>query len=213
MGFQVPVEELEKGEIVGEKWLAGGARPGFLGAKVFFIASAPPEKVAPLILDLDPTGGKELSWEEGGTVKVYQKFTRPLASGAWDRFRSSLQKLPFDALLGVEGKKEGRYHLTPEEISKITLGKADGWISVLDNKIQTYFRGGWREIPGVPSGPGTMVDFDSELRDVLKENGPVRDEFRRVLTALAYGGTDRGRLSSCWNSWFLVHRRHLGTIS
>src|SRR5450830_1416568 len=23
-------------------------------------------------------------------------------------------------------------------------------------------------------------------------------------------GTDRGRLSNCWNSWFLTHRRHLG---
>ena len=67
MGFEVPVEELEKGEIVGEKWLAGGARPGFLGAKVFFIASAPPEKVAPLILDLDPTGG---GWYCQGVSKI-----------------------------------------------------------------------------------------------------------------------------------------------
>jgi len=204
MGFEVPVEELEKGDMVGEKWLAGGARPGFLGAKVFFIASAPPEKVAPLILDLDPTGGKELSWEEGGTVKVYQKFTRPPVSATWDRFRTSLQKLPFDTLLGVEGKKEGRYHLTPEEISQITVKKADGWISVLDNKIQTYLRGGWKENPGVPSGPGTTVDFDYELRDVLKENGPVRDEFRRVLTALAYGGRDEKEKIEINDYWMLM---------
>lgn len=204
MGFEAPVEELEKGEIVGEKWLAGGARPGFLGAKVFFITSGSPEKVAPLILDLDPTGGKELSWQEVGTVKVYQKFARPPASGTWDRFRSSLQKLPFDTLLGVEGKKEGRYHLTREEIQKITGEKTDGWISVLDNKVQTYFRGGWKEIPGVPSGPGMLVDFDLELRDVLKENGPVRDEFRRVLTALAYGGRDEKDKITVNDYWMLM---------
>jgi len=204
MGFEVPVEELEKGEIGGEKRLAGGARPGFLGATVFFIASAPPEKVAPMILDLDPTGGKDLGWEEGGTVKVYQKFTRPLSAGTWNRFRSSLQKMPFDTLLGVEGKKEGRYHLTPEEIQIITRDKTDGWISVLDNKIQTYFRGGWKDILGVPSGPGTLVDFDAELRDVLKENGPVRDEFRRALTGLAYGGRDEKEKIVVNDYWMLM---------
>ena len=204
MGFEVPLEELEKGEIVGEKWLAGGARPGFLGAKVFFIASAPPEKVAPMILDLDPTGGKDLAWEEGGTVKVYQKFGRPPATAAWERFRSSLGKLPFDTLLGVEGKKERRSNLSPEEIQKITNDKVDGWISVLDNKIQIYSRGGWKEIPGVPSGPGTLVDFDAELRDVLKENGPVRDEFRRVLTALAYGGRDEKEKIVVNDYWMLM---------
>ena len=204
MGFQVPIEELEKGEIVGEKWLAGGARPGFLGAKVFFIASAPPEKVAQLILDLDSTGGKEIAWNENGTVKVYQTFKRPTTAGIWDRFRSCMQRLPFETLLGVEGKKEGRYHLTPEEIKKITESKVDGWISVLESKIQTYFRGGWKEIPGVPSGPGTLVDFDAELRDVLKENGPVRDEFRRVLTALAYGGRDEKEKITVNDYWMLM---------
>jgi hypothetical protein len=204
MGFDVPVEELEKGEIVGQKWLAGGARPGFLGAKVFFIVSANPEKVAPLILNLDPTGGKELAWEEGGTVKMYQKFTRPPTSQTWDRFRSALKKLPFDTLLGVEGKKEGRYHLTPEEIQKITADKVDGWVSVLDNKMQTFARGGWKENPGVPSGPGMMVDFDSELRDVLKENGPVRDELRRVLTELAYGGRDEKEKIVVNDYWMLM---------
>lgn len=190
MGFEAPVEELEKGEIVGEKWLAGGARPGFLGAKVFFITSGSPEKVASSILRLDPTGGRELAWGEEGTVKVYQKFSRPLTEQAWDRFRSSLEKLPFDSLLVVEGKKEGRYHLTTEEIGKITTQKIGGWVSVLGNRVETYIRGGWKETPGVPSGPGATVDFDAELREVLKENGPVRDEFRRVLTALAYGGKD-----------------------
>lgn len=204
MGFEVPLEQLEKGEIVGAKWLAGGARPGFLGAKVFFIASAPPEKVASLILDLDPTGGKVLPWEEKATVKVYQKFPRPPSVSSWERFRSCLQKLPFDTLLGVEGKKEGRYHLTPEEIQKISGDKVDGWISVLDNKIQTFCRGGWKEVPGVPSGPGTLVDFDAELRDVLKENGPVRDEFRRVLTALAYGGRDEKEKILVNDYWMLM---------
>ena len=213
MGFEIPVEELEKGEIVGEKWLAGGARPGFLGAKVFFIASAPPEKVASLILDLDPTGGKDLSWEEESTVKVYQKFSRPPSSGAWDRLRSSFQKMPFDTLLGVEGKKEGRYHLTPEEINKITAEKVDGWISVLDNKIQIYFRGGWQEIPGVPSGPGKLVDFDNELQYVLRENGPVRDEFRRVLTGLAYGGRDEKEKIVVNDYWMLMEVDHSPAVA
>ncbi len=32
MGFTVPIEELYQGEVVGQKWLMGGGRPGFLGA-------------------------------------------------------------------------------------------------------------------------------------------------------------------------------------
>jgi len=204
MGFEVPVEEIEKGEIVGQKWIVGGARPGFLGAKAFFVVSAPPEKVAPFILNLDPTEGKELAWEEGGTVKVLQKFARPPGPETWGRFRDRLGKMPFEALLLVEGQKEGRYHLTPEEIQKIAKDKIAGWISVLEGKFQTYSRGGWKELPGVPSGPGATVDFDASLREVLKENGPVRDEFRRVLTALAYGGRDEKEKIETNDYWQLM---------
>ena len=204
MGFEVPLAELEKGEIVGERWLAGGARPGFLGAKVFFIVGAPPQEVAPKILQLDPTKGKEIGWEENATVKIFQKFDRPTKTENWDRFRTALGKMPFETLLAVEGQKEGRYHLSAEEIQKITSEKIPGWVAVLENKILTYFRGGWRELPGVPSGPGETVDFDAELRDVLKENGPVRDEFRRVLTALAYGGRDEKERVTVNDYWMLM---------
>ena len=204
MGFEVPVEQLEKGEIVGEKWLAGGARPGFLGARVFFVVAAPPSEVAPKLLELDPTGGKEVGWEESATVKIFQKLDRPLKTENWDRFRSALGKMPFETLLAVEGQKEGRYHLSSEEIRKITLDKIPGWLSVLENKFLTYIRGGWKELPGVPSAPGEMVDFDAELRDVLKENGPVRDEFRRVLTALAYGGRDEKEKITVNDYWMLM---------
>lgn len=204
MGFEVPVGELEKGEIVGEKWLAGGARPGFLGAKVFFIVSAPPGEVAPQLLELDPTEGKEIGWQESATVKIFQKFDRPPKTESWERLRVALGKMPFETLLAVEGQKEGRYHLSPEEIRKITAEKIPGWVSVLEGKFLTYSRGGWRELPGVPSGPGEVVDFDAELRDVLKENGPVRDEFRRVLTALAYGGRDEKEKISLNDYWMLM---------
>ncbi|MCX6935868.1 MAG: hypothetical protein NTZ01_06740, partial [Verrucomicrobia bacterium] len=64
MGFEVPIEELNQGEIVGQKWLAGGECPGFLGAKVYFLAPVPPEKVARAILFFDPTQGKNLLWED-----------------------------------------------------------------------------------------------------------------------------------------------------
>ena len=191
MGFEVPIEELEKGEIVGQKWLVGGARPGFLGAKAFFIAPAKPEKIARAILEFDPTQGRDLAWTDEGSVKMYQSFSRPPAPEAWARFRSALGKPPFDLLLQVEGKKEGRIHLHPDEIQKVTSGKIDGWIEVLQAKIQTYHRGGWKENAGVPAGPDALIDFDENLREVMKENGPVRDEFRRVLTALAYGGEDK----------------------
>ena len=191
MGFEVPIEELEKGEIVGQKWLVGGARPGFLGAKAFFIAPAEPEKVARAILEFDPTQGRDLAWTDEGSVKMYQSFSRPPAPEAWARFRSALGKPPFDLLLQVEGKKEGRIHLHPDEIQKVTSGKIDGWIEVLQAKIQAYHRGGWKENAGVPAGPDALIDFDENLREVMKENGPVRDEFRRVLTALAYGGEDK----------------------
>ena len=190
MGFEVPVEELEKGEIVGQKWIVGGARPGFLGAKAFFIAPAEPKVVAQAVLEFDPTQGQELAWSAEGSVKLYQHFNRPPDAGTWSRLQTSLGKPPFDILLQVEGKKEGRVHLHPEQIQKVSSAKIDGWISVLESKIQTFHRGGWKENTGVPSGPDSLIDFDNELREVLKENGPVRDEFRRVLTALAYGGRD-----------------------
>ena len=34
--------------------------------------------------------------------------------------------------------------------------------------------GGWKENADVPSGPDSLIDFDQNLREVLKENGPVR---------------------------------------
>ena len=204
MGFEVPVEELEKGEIVGEKWLAGGARPGFLGAKVFFVVAASPESVARKLLNLDPTQGKDLGWEENGVIKSFQKISRPPTSEDWARLRTALGKMPFETLLTVEGQKEGKYHLNAEEVKKISVEKIPGWVSVLENKFQTFSRGGWKELPGVPSAPGETVDFDAELRDVLKENGPVRDEFRRVLTALAYGGRDEKEKITINDYWQLM---------
>jgi len=191
LGFEVPIEDLEKGEIVGQKWMVQGAGPGFLGARAFFLATGEPEKVARAVLEFDPTKGSTLAWTEEGSVKIYEAFPRPPAPEAWNRFREALGKTPFDLLLQVEGRKEGRVHLHPAEIQKVSSAKINGWIEVLTERIQTYHRGGWKENAGVPSGPDSLVDFDESLRDVLKENGPVRDEFRRVLTALAYGGQDK----------------------
>jgi hypothetical protein len=37
MGFEVPIEELEKGEIVGQKWLVGGRGPGFWARRPFLL--------------------------------------------------------------------------------------------------------------------------------------------------------------------------------
>ena len=141
-------------------------------------------------MEFDPTKGEELAWSAEVSVKVYQHFSRPPDAGAWGRFRAALGKPPFDILLQVEGRKEGKVHLHPEEIQKVASGKIDGWVAVLESRIQTYHRGGWKENAGVPAGPDSLIDFDQNLREVLKENGPVRDEFRRVLTALAYGGRD-----------------------
>gem|GEM_PF-854332 len=191
LGFEVPMEALEKGEIVGQKWMVQGAGPGFLGARAFFLATGEPEKVAREVLEFDPTKGRTLAWSEEGSVKIYEAFPRPPAPEAWNRFREALGQPPFDLLLQVEGRKEGRVHLHPAEIQKVSSGKINGWIEVLTERIQTYHRGGWKENAGVPSGPDSLVDFDESLRDVLKENGPVRDEYRRVLTALAYGGQDK----------------------
>ena len=73
MGFEVPIEEIDKGQIVGQKWLIAGGRPGFLGAKVFFLAPGEPEKVAKSIFLFDPTGGKTLPWKGSGAVKMFQK--------------------------------------------------------------------------------------------------------------------------------------------
>jgi hypothetical protein len=204
MGFEVPIEELERGEIVGQKWIVGGARPGFLGAKAFFIAPAEPKEVAQAVLEFDPTRGKELAWSAEGAVKLYEPFSRPPAPEDWSRFRSALGKPPFDILLQVEGRKEGKVHLHPEEIQKVSSGKIDGWVAVLESRIQTYHRGGWKENSGVPSGPGSLIDFDQNLREVLKENGPVRDEFRRVLTALAYGGRDEKEPVEVRDYWQLM---------
>ena len=198
------VEELEKGEIVGQKWIVGGARPGFLGAKAFFLAPAEPEKVARAVLEFDPTQGKDLNWADEGSVKIYQSFARPPGLEIWNRFRTALDKTPFDLLLQVEGRKEGKVHLHPDEIQKVVAGKIEGWVEVLRKKIQTYHQGGWKENAGVPAGSETLLDFDEELRDVLKENGPVRDEFRRVLTALAYGGQDNKEPLQVQDYWQLM---------
>ena len=105
MGSEVPIAELERGEIVGQKWIVGGSRPGFLGAKAFFIAPAKPKEVAQAVLEFDPTRGKELAWSAEGSVKLYEPFSRPPAPEDWSRFRSALGKPPFDILLQVEGRK------------------------------------------------------------------------------------------------------------
>ena len=145
-----------------------------------------------------------MAWTDEGSVKIYQAFQRPPTTEAWGRFRTALAKPPFDLLLQVEGKKEGKIHLTKEEIAKVDDGKIEGWIGVLQEKMQTYHRGGWKENAGVPAGPEVMIDFDNELREVLKENGPVRDEFRRVLTALAYGGQDKKEPVEVRDYWQLM---------
>ena len=190
MGFEVPVEELEGGEVVGQKWMISGGRPGFLGAKVFFLANGEPEKVARSILLFDPTEGKVLDWKSGGAVKIFQKVARPAVEVDWSRFREALAGMPYEMMLRVEDQREGKLHFHPEEIQEISKGGVSGYISVLKKLMQTFHRGGWKELIAVPSGRDAEVDFDAELRDVLKENGPVRDEFRRLLTALAYGGQD-----------------------
>ncbi|NBR63323.1 MAG: hypothetical protein EBS49_04635 [Verrucomicrobia bacterium] len=205
MGFdEVPIGEMEKGEIVGQKWIVGGARPGFLGAKAFFLSPASPEKTARVVLEFDPTRGKDLAWTDEGSVKLYHAFQRPGDAGTWSRFRAALGRPPFDLLLQVEGRKEGKIHLHAEELAKVSSGKIDGWVRILEEKMQTYHRGGWKENAGVPSGPDMRLDFDEELRDVLKENGPVRDEFRRVLTALAYGGQDKKEPVEVRDYWQLM---------
>jgi hypothetical protein len=204
MGFEVPIEELEKGEIVGQKWMVQGAGPGFLGARAFFIAPAEPKEVAKKVLEFDPTRGKTLEWSAEGSVKSYEPFSRPPTAEDWTRFREALGKPPFDILLQVEGRKEGRIHLHPEEIKKVVDGKVDGWVQVLEERIQTYHRGGWKENAGVPAGPDSLIDFDENLREVMKANGPVRDEFRRVLTALAYGGQDKKEPVEVRDYWQLM---------
>ncbi|NBR71464.1 MAG: hypothetical protein EBQ51_01375 [Verrucomicrobia bacterium] len=213
MGFEVPIEDIEKGQIVGQKWLISGGRPGFLGAKVFFLASGEPQKVARSILLYDPTGGKTLPWEGSGAVKIFQKISRPPAEGDWTRFREALGGLPFDTMLQVQDQREGKLHLHPEEVGQITQDKVSGWVSVLMKLVQTYHRGGWKETIGVPSGPGAEVDFDAELREVLKENGPVRDEFRRLLTALAYGGRDEKEKIEVNDYWQLMEVDKTPTVA
>jgi len=188
MGFTVPIEELYQGEVVGQKWLVGGGRPGFLGAKVFFLAEGSPEKVAEIILGFDPTNGKDFAWTEGGAVKIFQSFRRPPGEAVWSRLREALGKGPFDILLSAADQKVGKYHLQPEQMGMIRADKVDGWVRILQDIVQAYHRGGWKENGKVPSGPESAVDFDEELREVLAENGPVRDEFRKVLTAVAMGG-------------------------
>ena len=204
MGFEAPVEELEKGEVVGQKWMISGGRPGFLGAKVFFLANGEPEKVARSILLFDPTEGKVLEWKSGGAVKIFQKVARPAAAGDWSRFREALAGMPYEMMLRVEDQNEGKVHFHSDEIQEISKSGVAGYISVLTKLMQTFHRGGWKELIAVPSGRDAEVDFDAELRDVLKENGPVRDEFRRLLTALAYGGRDEKEKIEVNDYWQLM---------
>ena len=204
MGFEVPVEELEKGEVVGQKWMISGGRPGFLGAKVFFLANGEPEKVARSILLFDPTEGKVLEWKSGGAVKIFQKVARPAAAGDWSRFREALAGMPYEMMLRVEDQNEGKVHFHSDEIQEISKSGVAGYISVLTKLMQTFHRGGWKELIAVPSGRDAEVDFDAELRDVLKENGPIRDEFRRLLTALAYGGRDEKEKIEVNDYWQLM---------
>jgi len=204
MGFEAPVEELEKGEVVGQKWMISGGRPGFLGAKVFFLANGEPEKVARSILLFDPTEGKVLEWKSGGAVKLFQKVARPAAAGDWSRFREALAGMPYEMMLRVEDQNEGKVHFHSDEIQEISKSGVAGYISVLTKLMQTFHRGGWKELIAVPSGRDAEVDFDAELRDVLKENGPVRDEFRRLLTALAYGGRDEKEKIEVNDYWQLM---------
>ena len=204
MGFEVPVEELEKGEVVGQKWMISGGRPGFLGAKVFFLANGEPEKVARSILLFDPTEGKVLEWKSGGAVKLFQKVARPAAAGDWSRFREALAGMPYEMMLRVEDQNEGKVHFHSDEIQEISKSGVAGYISVLTKLMQTFHRGGWKELIAVPSGRDAEVDFDAELRDVLKENGPIRDEFRRLLTALAYGGRDEKEKIEVNDYWQLM---------
>jgi len=204
MGFEVPIEELEKGEVVGQKWMISGGRPGFLGAKVFFLANGEPEKVARSILLFDPTEGKVLDWKNSGAVKIFQKVARPWVDSDWNRFRDALAGMPYEMMLRVEDQREGKLHFHPEEIQEISKGGVSGYISVLKKLMQTFHRGGWKELIAVPSGRDAEVDFDAELRDVLKENGPVRDEFRRLLTALACGGRDEKEKIEVNDYWQLM---------
>jgi hypothetical protein len=204
MGFEAPVEELEKGEVVGQKWMISGGRPGFLGAKVFFLANGEPEKVARSILLFDPTEGKVLEWKSGGAVKIFQKVARPVAAGDWSRFREALAGMPYEMMLRVEDQNEGKVHFHSDEIQEISKSGVAGYISVLTKLMQTFHRGGWKELIAVPSGRDAEVDFDAELRDVLKENGPVRDEFRRLLTALACGGRDEKEKIEVNDYWQLM---------
>ena len=204
MGFEAPVEELEKGEVVGQKWMISGGRPGFLGAKVFFLANGEPEKVARAILLFDPTEGKVLEWKSGGAVKIFQKVARPAAAGDWGRFREALAGMPYEMMLRVEDQNEGKVHFHSDEIQEISKSGVAGYISVLTKLMQTFHRGGWKELIAVPSGRDAEVDFDAELRDVLKENGPVRDEFRRLLTALACGGRDEKEKIEVNDYWQLM---------
>jgi hypothetical protein len=112
--------------------------------------------------------------------------------------------MPFDLLLGVKDRKGGKFHLHPGEIEKVATGKVDGWVQVLEERIQAYHRGGWKENAGVPAGEEVLIDFDENLRLVMQENGPVRDEFRRVLTALAYGGQDKKEPVEVRDYWQLM---------
>ena len=95
MGFAAPIEELNQGEVVGQKWLMGGGRPGFLGAKVFFLVEGSPEKVAGIILGFDPTNGKDFAWTEEGAIKMFQSFRRPPGELVWGRLREAMGKGAF----------------------------------------------------------------------------------------------------------------------
>ena len=157
-------------------------------------------------MEFDPTKGQELAWSAEGSVKVYQRFIRPPDAGAWGRFRTALGKPPFDILLQVEGRKEGKIHLYPEEIEKVAADKIDGWVKVLEGRIQTYHQGGWEKNQGVPAGPDHLIDFDATLTAVLQEEkqGPILKEFKAVLVLLANAGKSREGSGEFRDYWQLM---------
>ncbi|MEY5062652.1 MAG: hypothetical protein RLZZ112_616, partial [Verrucomicrobiota bacterium] len=177
-----------------------------LGARAFFIAPAEPKEVAKKVLEFDPTRGQTLAWSAEGSVKAYEPFSRPPTAEDWTRFREALGKPPFDILLQVEGRKEGRIHLHPEEIKKVADGKVDGWVQVLEERIQTYHQGGWERNKGVPAGPEKLIDFDANLTAVLseKEQGPILTEFRSVLVLLANAGKSKDEAVEFRDYWQLM---------
>ena len=162
--------------------------------------------MAKKVLEFDPTRGKTLEWAAEGSVKLNEAFSRPPSADDWIRFNEALGKPPFDVMLQVEGRKEGKIHLHPEEIQKVRDNKTEGWIQVLENRIQTYHQGGWAKNQGVPAGPDQLIDFDATLTAVLQEEkqGPILKEFNAVLVLLANAGKSKEGSGEFRDYWQLM---------